>query len=665
MLRALLPGLLLVASTAALADTTITYQGQLRHNGEPFEGTISATDITFEVFDHPDAGIQIAGPVNPPDDVLVSEGLFQVELDFGNVHDGGGWLQVTIEGNELLPRQRITPAPVAIRAINDADTTYSAGSGLTLSGTTFTLDTTVTDARYWNMGGDSDTNPANDFLGTTDTTPFEIHVGGERVLRLEPADVPNFIGGWIGNTVATDVIGATIGGGGCPDLDSFPCTDERANQVTANFATVGGGVGNAASGSGATIGGGWINHAGGDRATIGGGWINHADGDRATVGGGYNNTASGVGATIGGGWNHTASGSPYPTIGGGVDNTASGPNSTVGGGWDNIASGLLATVGGGRDNTASGDHSTVPGGLDNLAAGNFSFAAGRRAKAEDNGTFVWADSSDEDFTSTGADQFLIRAAGGVGINENDPESNLHIMGASPDVDAQAQLLVEGEETSGAEGTGAAIAFLGHDGNIRRRWGRIVNVKENDTVGDTRSRMSFYVRGGSGLPAERMRIESDGTTVNSTGNWATFSDRRLKHNIGAIDGPLQRLLQLRGTRFEFGDNDIGLASDTPRMGFIAQEVERVFPEWVRTDTSGYKQVSTIGFKALAVEALRELHSQAQSREEQIGRLQQRLVNLETENAELRALAAKNRELERRLSRMEALLVPEMQAVQASR
>ena len=604
MLRTLLPGLLLVASTAALADTTITYQGQLRHNGEPFEGTIPAADITFEIFDHPDAGIQIAGPLNPPDDVVVSEGLFQVELDFGNVHDGGGWLQVTIEGNELLPRQRITPAPVAIRAINDADTTYSAGSGLTLSGTTFTLDTTFTDARYWNRGGDSDTNPANDFLGTTDTTPFEIHVGGERVLRLEPADVPNVVSGWKGNNIGPWVSGATISGGGCPDLGTSLCPTDRPNQVDASFATVSGGTGNTASGI------------------------------RAMVGGGHGNTASG----------------PNAMVGGGVDNTASGNSATVGGGWLNIASGL---------------RSTIPGGRWNVAAGDFSFAAGRSAEAEHDGAFVWADSTGFSFSSTGADQFLIRAAGGVGINENDPESNLHIMGASPDVEAQAQLLVEGEETSGAEGTGAAIAFLGHDGNIRRRWGRIVNVKENDTVGNTRSRMSFYVRGGSGLPQERMRIESDGTTVNSTGNWATFSDRRLKHNIGAIDGPLQRLLQLRGTRFEFEDNDIGLATDTPRMGFIAQEVERVFPEWVRTDASGYKQVSTIGFKALAVEALRELNSQAQSREEQIGRLQQRLVKLETENAELRALAAQNRELERRLSRMEALLGPEMEAVKASR
>ena len=41
----------------------------------------------------------------------------------------------------------------------------------------------------------------------------------------------------------------------------------------------------------------------------------------------------------------------------------------------------------------------------------FRIAAGRRAKANHNGTFVWADSTDADFASTGLNQFLIEASG--------------------------------------------------------------------------------------------------------------------------------------------------------------------------------------------------------------------------------------------------------------
>jgi hypothetical protein len=80
----------------------------------------------------------------------------------------------------------------------------------------------------------------------------------------------------------------------------------------------------------------------------------------------------------------------------------------------------------------------VPGGYNNTAGGNHSLAAGYMAKVRDvatannnttgdYGTFVWADDSTGTyFTSTGPNQFLIRAAGGVGIQTNAPHEALSI-----------------------------------------------------------------------------------------------------------------------------------------------------------------------------------------------------------------------------------------------
>ncbi len=45
------------------------------------------------------------------------------------------------------------------------------------------------------------------------------------------------------------------------------------------------------------------------------------------------------------------------------------------------------------------------------------------------GAFVWADSADSDFDSTGNNQFLIRASGGVGIGPPSPQGGLHLRGA--------------------------------------------------------------------------------------------------------------------------------------------------------------------------------------------------------------------------------------------
>jgi hypothetical protein len=119
----------------------------------------------------------------------------------------------------------------------------------------------------------------------------------------------------------------------------------------------------------------------------------------------------------------------YCTTGGGYRNTASRNGATVGGGLWNAASGSYATVGGGWGNVASGQCATVGGGLWNTASGVFSFAAGRRAKANHAGTFVWADYGvDADFASTGNNQFLIRASGGVGIGTTTPAKMLDVNG---------------------------------------------------------------------------------------------------------------------------------------------------------------------------------------------------------------------------------------------
>ncbi len=205
------------------------------------------------------------------------------------------------------------------------------------------------------------------------------------------------------------------------------------NKARGNYSVVAGGGGvtaydsNSAIGGYSAIGGGHRNTANGSEATVGGGYHNTASDYYATVGGGGGNTASDYYATIGGGSSNSANGVDA-TVGGGGANLASGYYATIGGGEQNTASGTGAVVGGGYGNTASGAYSTVPNGSLNTASGVYSFAAGHQAKANHTGTFVWADSTNADFTSTSANQFLIRANGNVGINTNAPSSPLTVNG---------------------------------------------------------------------------------------------------------------------------------------------------------------------------------------------------------------------------------------------
>ena len=207
-------------------------------------------------------------------------------------------------------------------------------------------------------------------------------------------------------------------------------------------------------GGGSTVTGGADNTASGANSTVGGGEGNVASTNYTTVSGGNANSATANNATVGGGNGNTASGMNSISAGGN-GNTASGQKSVVAGGLSNQATGTESAVGGGGSNIASGTNATVPGGTDNEAAGNYSFAAGRRAKANHNGTFVWADDTNADFASTATDQFIIRAGAGVGIGTDAPAGQLDVQGGG---------VVVGAPTGGDLGAGTINAEAVYDDN---------------------------------------------------------------------------------------------------------------------------------------------------------------------------------------------------------
>lgn len=193
-------------------------------------------------------------------------------------------------------------------------------------------------------------------------------------------------------------------GGACLEASSvatqgllFPYPGE--GNVFAERSVVSGGVNNDATGFRATIGGGEANSATGTVSAVLGGGVNSASGGYAMVGGGLSNIASG----------------DFGTLSGGVGSDVGGRAATVGGGYFNQASEAYATASGGIGNAALGYTSTVPGGRESVALGAFSFAAGRRARANHQGAFVWGDSVDVNKTSSTDNEFNIFAEGGMRV----------------------------------------------------------------------------------------------------------------------------------------------------------------------------------------------------------------------------------------------------------
>jgi hypothetical protein len=129
----------------------------------------------------------------------------------------------------------------------------------------------------------------------------------------------------------------------------------------------------------------------------------------------------------------------------------------------------------------------------------------------------------------------------------------------------------------------------------------------------------------GTDAGEYSLEISGAAF-ATEGWYEPSDRRLKKQIEQVEGALDAMLQLRGVSFEW--RDATCHEDGRHLGMIAQQVERVFPEWVKTDANGYKALNYEGFEALTVEAIRELSATDEA-------LKSEVAQLRAENDELRS------------------------------
>jgi len=477
------------SSLAAPLGAAFTYQGKLTDGGPPANGSY---DLRFILYDADVGGNQVgpiytnaAVPVSGGFFVVSLD--FGGGVFTGNLR----WLEIDVRTNgggaftTLSARQPLTPAPYAlytpnagaaasatsattagtatvanavangsvfaaglapgqvVKSLNGLhdDVTLAAGTNVTLtpSGQTLTL-ASPTD---WHAGGNAGTTAGANFLGTTDNQPIEFKVNSARALRLEPTSSSvNVLGGFGGNSVGVGTQGATIAGGG---------TSGQPNGIGANStaATIAGGVNNQVQDAAAytAIGGGANNviQYGAVAAEIGGGQNNTiqsnalygviAGGNQNQIQGATNTGYAAQAAAILGGYGNTIEAYAYQaTIGGGNLNRIQydADRATIAGGLGNIigTNANNATIGGGANNVVSNQasYATVPGGNLNTAGQIYSFAAGNRAKALHQGTFVWSDSQSVDFSSTGNNQFLIRAGGNVGVNKNNPATALDVNG---------------------------------------------------------------------------------------------------------------------------------------------------------------------------------------------------------------------------------------------
>ena len=507
------------AAAPQAPGTAFAYQGYFTDSGKPADGLY---DLSFRLLGDQYEVVAGGGPMwsntdflRPAagwtvEDVMVKDGQFQVDIDFGPavVYDGSvRFLEVAVRAGAsagefriLVPPHRLVPVPKALHANAAGAVTgllsisnlppsvarldlpqvfVARPAFLPPSGAPFVVGLTDTvqqlsadlldgldSSAFWRR----DVKDGASGIVEPQDLPVEIRVQNTRVLRLQEGDSNlgwSVVGGSAGNTVAPGVPGAVVGGGRGNLIEtgahysSLLGGDGNKIDQNARDSVIGGGTGQIIGPNSINAGvfAGYDNEVGSNSRFAGvllgsNGKVRENSDFSAVLSGGDNTIGPATYSVIlGGGANRIESGANVSLIASGQQNTIStqafasaivagqlnkihpgGRRAFVGGGdYNEIGpESYNAFLGGGGRNQiqfnapysailggnlnlvrSNAGWATVLGGVQSVAGAPFAIAAGHQARAEHPGSIVLTDGQYADFESKAANEFAVRAAGGV------------------------------------------------------------------------------------------------------------------------------------------------------------------------------------------------------------------------------------------------------------
>lgn len=625
MLRSFIKGMLavpfavvlLLGGTAYSQTTSFTYQGKLTDNTLPANGTYQ---MQFGLYDA--SSVQIGLTISKPA-VVVANGIFTVQLDFGSGSFPGGqrFLQIGVfsaAGNAfvtLSPRQPITSAPYAVRALDSSTADISTDSiqlgGVPASQYVVTTDPRMTDDRdplpgsnnYIRNSGVLQSTANFNVSGTGAAASFnastQYNINGNRVLSI--SGVNNLFMGQNAGTGAQNT-----------------------------------GAGNVFSGFNA----GTVNTTGSFNSFVG----SNAGAANTTA---INNAFFGQGAGF---KNTTGSDNTFVGNGAGLANTASASNTFIG-----SLAGQANT--GGSFNTFLG----VKAGTSNIGSSNNTFVGANAANSNLTGsgnTYIGADADGSvvvsNATAIGQKAFAgqsnsvilgsINGVNGsvadtsVGVGTSAPDARLHILNNST-----ASLLVESNTLKGAgielKSTRAVpsdwLVYASDQNAISGGLNFHDNLSNTTPVTINGSNGGSVVVNGTMDVSQALTGDFLYTTHLNTGGdtavcWeSTFksiarcsSSLRYKKDVAPFAGGLALVRQLRPITFKWKSTN---AAD---LGFGAEDVAKIEPLLVSNNEKGeIEGVKYDRISAALVNAVKEQQAQIELQQKQINALTIRLARVE--------------------------------------
>ncbi len=337
--------------------------------------------------------------------------------------------------------------------------------------------------------------------------------------------------------------------------------------------------------------------------------------------------------------------------------------------WDNNYIGLYS-VAFGCDNRAEGKYAVAMG-LNNLSMNSNSFTCGKNNQATGAGSFAIGHYNQADGAFSIATGYNNISDGEYALvlgEESAANGYATLAGGFQSVASGRYSLAFGNNAKTSTNAEASVAF----GNSTYTQGRYSAAFGNGTQALTFTETAFgqyntlytinspfnwnendrlfVIGNGTGTaPAQR----SDAFVVWKDGNvdipghitctsLTETSDKRFKQNIKPISPVLTSLLRINGVSYFWRDKEFPQKQfpAEKQIGFIAQDIEKIFPELIHTNRLGEKSVDYAKFTVVLLEAIKEQ--------------QQKIEHLETENQKLQQQTSEIEKLKKQMQTINAML-----------
>ena len=216
----------------------------------------------------------------------------------------------------------------------------------------------------------------------------------------------------------------------------------------------------------------------------------------------------------------------------------------------------------------------------------------------------------------------ISADGSVGVGTASPASLLHLAGSFGNEPPFIRL----QRTDGTTTFLGGVSFYSQ--NATKGFAIENNVVVgNDTLEFNHNLSNFMMINSSGNVGIGTTAPTQLLSVNGTagkpggGTWDVFSDERLKNIKGRYNTGLKALMQLQPIRYEYKPNNpLGIKSEGENIGFGAQTLQKIIPEAVTRDSTGYLMVKSDPILWTMLNAIKEQQKEIAQLKGQIRKLQ---------------------------------------------